>query len=278
MKISFQICLQQKKVLELASKYDFKGRQDSNLQKNDEIEKAVPVREEVTAKKLWRLFLIFFKIGSFTFGGGLAMLPQIQHEIVDRYKLLTEEEIVDVFAISQSVPGVIALNASVFIGKKSYGIRGAIVAALGSTIPSFIAIMLYVTVLGFVQDNIYVQKAFLGVRAACTALILVAGLKLWPLAVKRPTSVVLATASLILVGLLGVYVIWVILLAFSLTMTSYFLRKKNIFGIIASFIFTPGLIVYIFLTMQAGFGFAIIAYVVFFMAAHFFEGRALKNA
>lgn len=236
------------------------------------------MQEKVTAKKLWKLFFIFFKIGSFTFGGGLAMLPQIQREIVDRYHLLTEEEIVDVFAISQSVPGIISLNASVFIGKRSYGIRGAIVAALGTTIPSFIAIMLYVTVLNFVQDNIYVQKAFLGVRAACTALILVAGLKLWPLAVKKPTSAVLAIASLILVGLFGVYVIWVIVFAVSLSMTSYFLRKKNVIGIVLSFAVTPILITYIFYSNQMLNGFAIILYLLSFGAAHFFEGRALKDA
>ncbi len=206
------------------------------------------------------------------------MLPQIQREIVDRYHLLTEEEIVDVFAISQSVPGIISLNASVFIGKRSYGIRGAIVAALGTTIPSFIAIMLYVTVLNFVQDNIYVQKAFLGVRAACTALILVAGLKLWPLAVKKPTSAVLAIASLILVGLFGVYVIWVIVFAVSLSMTSYFLRKKNVIGIVLSFAVTPILITYIFYSNQMLNGFAIILYLLSFGAAHFFEGRALKDA
>ena len=93
------------------------------------------------ALELWKMFIAFFKMGLFTIGGGLAMIPLMQKYAVDDQKWLTEEEMVDCIAISYSVPGVVAINAATFIGKKKYGMTGAVIATLGVTLPSLFCII-----------------------------------------------------------------------------------------------------------------------------------------
>jgi len=91
-------------------------------------------------KKIRKLFFVFFRIGAFTFGGGLAMIPFIKREIVDSNHWIEEEEIVDIFAMVQSVPGVIAVNSAIFVGYRIAGIWGAVASAVGVVLPSFIVI------------------------------------------------------------------------------------------------------------------------------------------
>ncbi len=146
-------------------------------------------------KKCLKLFWVFFKVGSFTFGGGLAMLPLIQREVVDKNKWIKEEEILDVFAISQSVPGVIAVNSSIFIGKSVSGISGSIAAVLGVVLPAFLSIIAALMVLKNLQGNIYVEKIFSGIRAASAALILLSAVKLGKSAVKGKTGYIIALIS-----------------------------------------------------------------------------------
>lgn len=121
--------------------------------------------------KLWDLYLSFFRIGGLTFGGGYAMLPMLQREVITKHGWATEEEVLDIYAIGQCTPGIIAVNTATMIGYRKRGIPGAIVATLGEVSPSLIIISLLATVLLHVQDMIWVQRAFGGIRVAVCALI-----------------------------------------------------------------------------------------------------------
>lgn len=112
----------------------------------------------VDTKKLIKLFSVFFKIGAFTFGGGYAILPVIQREVVDKNSWLTEEEVLDIFAISQSIPGVISINSAIYIGKKVAGIPGAVFSALGMILPSFIVILAIASLIMNLKDNEIVDR------------------------------------------------------------------------------------------------------------------------
>ena len=163
------------------------------------------------AKKLLKLFFAFFKIGAFTIGGGYAMIPLIEKEVVDNQRWVKREDIVDVFAISQSVPGVIAINSSIFIGYKIMGIAGAIVAALGVILPSFFIILIIAFLLFNIQDNIYIGKAFNGVRAGVTAMIALTSIKLGKSVIKDKLSAVLAAASFIIIVIFDIHAIYAII-------------------------------------------------------------------
>ena len=118
-------------------------------------------------------FGIFFKIGAFTIGGGYAMVPLIENEIVTKRKWIAQEDFIDLLAISQSAPGILAVNISIFIGYKLRGIRGSIVTALGTILPSFIIILAIALFFADIRQNPVVDAAFKGMRPAVVALIVV---------------------------------------------------------------------------------------------------------
>lgn len=127
---------------------------------------------------LWDMFITFFKIGAFTFGGGFAMIPIIQNEIVDKRKWISSEEFMDAISISQASPGPIATNTSIFIGYKLKGLRGALVCMLGTILPSVFIIVIIAKFFYQFRDNAIVEKVFLGIRPAVVALILTAVYKI----------------------------------------------------------------------------------------------------
>ncbi len=158
----------------------------------------------------WKLFAIFSKIGAFTIGGGPAMFPIIEKEIVDKQKWLTDEEFLDILSIAQSAPGVIAVNLSIFIGYRLGGIKGSIVASLGSILPSFIIILLIATLFTSFQENEAVQAVFKGIRPAVVALIATPAVRM---AIKSKLNIprscmILATA--VLITFIGVSPLWII--------------------------------------------------------------------
>lgn len=120
----------------------------------------------------WTLFLTFVKIGTFTIGGGYAMLPLIQREVVDR-GWLSKDDFIDIFAVTQSLPGIFAVNISIFVGYKLKKVPGAIFCALGTILPSFFIILAIALFFTQVKDNVWVEKAFKGLRPAVVALIVV---------------------------------------------------------------------------------------------------------
>lgn len=119
----------------------------------------------------WKLFLSFFKIGLFTFGGGWAMVPIIEREVVDKYGWVERSEFIDSLAISQSLPGILAVNISIIVGNKLKGVGGSVVATLGTVLPSFIIILLIAVYFTTINTNPIVERIFKGIRPAVVALI-----------------------------------------------------------------------------------------------------------
>ena len=131
------------------------------------------------AKRLWELFYTFAKVGVMTFGGGYAMLPILQREVVENKGWATEEELADWFAIGQCTPGVIAVNTATFAGRKVLGNIGGVAATLGVVFPSLIIISLLAGVITTFAEVAWVKNAFAGIRVCVCVLILNAVVKLW---------------------------------------------------------------------------------------------------
>lgn len=129
-------------------------------------------------KTLFKLFTVFARIGGFTFGGGYAMLPMLQKEVVEKQKWATQEELMDYYAIGQCTPGVIAVNTATFVGTKIKGIPGAIFASLGVITPSIVIVGIIAAFISNFQELEVVQWAFAGIRAAVVALITSSVIKL----------------------------------------------------------------------------------------------------
>ena len=146
---------------------------------------------------LWQLFYIFAKIGAMTFGGGMAMLPILQREIVTNRGWATDEELTDYFAIGQCTPGIIAVNCATFIGQKKAGTAGAIMATLGVVFPSVVIISVLTGVITAYAEIAWVRNAFAGIRVCVCVLILNAVIKLWKAAVKDRAGLIIFAAVLI---------------------------------------------------------------------------------
>ena len=136
-------------------------------------------RKDVDMKDLADLFLTFCRIGGFTFGGGYAMLPMIQREVVQKKRWATDDEVMDYFAVGQCAPGVIAVNTATFIGYKRRGILGGIVATAGVVFPSLIIIMIIAAFLNNFSQLPVVQHAFEAIRAVVGVLICNAVIRMW---------------------------------------------------------------------------------------------------
>lgn len=148
-------------------------------------------------KLLWELFWTFAKMGAITFGGGMAMLPILQREVVEDKHWATEEELTDYFAIGQCTPGIIAVNTATFIGQKNKGILGGVIATLGLVFPSLIIISLLAGVITQFSHLAWVNHAFGGIRVCVCILILNAVVKLLKKAViDVPTAILFAAVAL----------------------------------------------------------------------------------
>lgn len=157
------------------------------------------------------LFLTFLKIGAFTFGGGYAMIPIIEKEMVEKHKWIKNEDILDIFAIAESTPGPIAINSATFIGYKIGGVFGSFCATFGVVLPSFVIISIISLVLREFSDIKVVQYAFNGIRAGVLALIIKALVSMYKKAPKGLFSYILMGASFILAAFTDINVIFVII-------------------------------------------------------------------
>ena len=169
---------------------------------------------------LWEIFTVFAKIGAFTIGGGYAMIPIIQAEMSKR-GWISDDELPDIVALSQSAPGVMAVNISIFAGHKLRGIKGSIAATLGSILPSFLAILAIAVFFTAFKDNPWVERAFRGIRPVVISLIAVPMVNMAKKACRSWWAWLLAIGSLVLVAFLNVSPIYIILcvliLGFSVT-------------------------------------------------------------
>jgi chromate transporter len=176
--------------------------------------------------KYKKIFAIFFKIGLLTIGGGLAMIPIIKEEFVDKNKLISVDDITDIFAISQSLPGVIAINSSVFVGYKLFGITGAIISVLGVILPSLIIIFLiFIFFTPEIANNVYLIKAFRGINSGITALILSTTITMSKKSITDIFGAVISIISFILVFIYKIDIIFVIILSFILGISYYKIKK-----------------------------------------------------
>lgn len=162
------------------------------------------------------MFLTFFKIGAFTFGGGFAMIPIIQKEVVDKKKWIKDEEFIDTISIAQSSPGPIAVNSSIFVGYKISGFPGALVCTMGTVLPSFMIILVIAVFFKQFTNNPIFEKIFLGIRPVVVALIFSAVYKLITkahLSYKDLTIAIIATLTIVIFKITPIYIILVGVLA-----------------------------------------------------------------
>lgn len=163
--------------------------------------------------ELWDLFLTFCRIGGLTFGGGYAMLPLIQEEVVNKRKWATEEEVLDYYAVGQCTPGIIAVNTATFIGYKRRGVIGAIAATSGVIFPSLIIIMVIAAFIKNFADLTIVQNAFSGIRVAVAVLVLNAIIKLWKSGIKDMTGIIIFVITFIIAICFSISPVYIVIAA-----------------------------------------------------------------
>ena len=168
-------------------------------------------KEMKRTQNLISLFLIFMKIGLFTFGGGYAMIPLIQRETVDNKKWISDKDILDIVAIAESTPGPIAINAATFIGYRVGGFLGAMAATVGVVLPSFTIIAAISYVLAAFQNVVWIQYAFIGIRAGVLALIVKALWSMYKQSPKGVFSYLIMFGAFAVTAFLPVNVVFVIL-------------------------------------------------------------------
>ena len=175
---------------------------------------------------LWQLFAVFAKIGAFTIGGGYAMIPLIQAEM-SRRGWISDDELPDIVALSQSAPGVMAVNISIFAGHKLRGFKGSVAATLGSITPSFLIILAIAMFFTAFKDNPWVERAFKGIRPVVISLIAIPMVNMARKSCKNAWAWLLAIGSLVVVAFLNVSPIYIILCVLVLGFAITYYRMKG---------------------------------------------------
>lgn len=158
-------------------------------------------------------FKIFFKIGAFTIGGGYAMVPLIEDEVVNKKKWIEQDDFLDLLAIAQSAPGILAVNIAIFVGYRLRGVKGSLVTSLGSILPSFLMILAIALFFSAYKDNPYVEKVFKGIRPAVVALIAAPVFRMGKKAKLTWTTIWIPVVAALLIWLMGVSPIWIVIMA-----------------------------------------------------------------
>ena len=157
------------------------------------------------------LYLAFLKIGAFTFGGGLAMMPIMQRELIEKRGWLTDEELIDYFAIGQSTPGIIAVNVATFVGYKRLGVLGGIIGTLGVVTPSWVIIMILAGAISSVDKYPVAQKALKGINVAVAALLTSVIVKFSKKTIKSVWNAALMLTAFALIYFFKVQSVWIII-------------------------------------------------------------------
>ncbi len=164
-------------------------------------------------KEYIELFITFAKIGGFTFGGGYAMLPMMQRELIEKRNWVTNDELLNYYAVGQCTPGIIAVNTATFVGYKRKGILGSVFSTLGMITPSVGIIMLIAGFLKNFSDYPLIQNAFAGIRVAVCATIVVSIVNLWKKSVKQWLDIVFCVVAFVLSAFTALSPVWIVLLA-----------------------------------------------------------------
>jgi chromate transporter len=176
---------------------------------------------------LIELFTVFFKLGAFTIGGGIAMLPLLQNTLINEKKWFTKEEFMDIVAVCQSLPGVVAINMATYVGYKKKGLIGSVVSTFGVTIPSFTMILIIARFITSLGDNGVLMGAMAGLRAAALGMVVVALIQLMPAAIKNKWAMLAAVVAFVLIAVLKVNTAYVILLFAVLGITVTFAGSRK---------------------------------------------------
>jgi chromate transporter len=179
-------------------------------------------------KKLWKLFVIFLKIGTFTIGGGYAMVPLIEKEVVDKKKWIDRDDFLDMLALAQSAPGPIAVDVAVFVGYKVAGVPGSIVSVLGSILTAFVVLLATAVYFTGVKDNAIIGRIFNGIRPAVVALIAAPVIRLGKSAKINRKTIIIPVITVILVAFLNVNPIYVILASILAGLLFGTIKKRGI--------------------------------------------------
>lgn len=176
---------------------------------------------------LWKIFWIFAKIGAFTIGGGIPMIAAIKKELVE-LKWLDEEEFIDIITLSQTAPGLFAVNISILTGHKLHGTKGSVVATIGSCLPPFLIILLVAIFFTSFKDNEYVIKAFKGIRPVVVSLIAVPMLDMLKATRMKWWSWLIVISSMTLVCFLSISPIYILICVIvTATFISWYNNKKE---------------------------------------------------
>lgn len=167
-------------------------------------------------KELWDLYYTFAKIGTFTIGGGLAMMPMMQKELIEKEHWITEEDLIDYYAVGQSTPGIVAVNVATFVGFRQVGIIGGIVATLGMVTPSLVIIMILAGLINSISDYPVAQKALRGINVAVAALMTSVIVKFAKKTIKNIVNAVFMLISFALVFFFKVPSFYIILCALAI--------------------------------------------------------------
>ena len=176
-------------------------------------------------KQYWDLFLVFFKIGAFTFGGGYAMIPLIRNEVVNKKLWLGDDEFMDMLALAQSAPGPISLNTALFVGNKRLGFKGSLFCGAGIILPSFIVILLIAVLFTQFKENPIIESIFKGIRPAVVALIAAPLLGLSKSAGVRLKNIWIPITVALLVWLLKISPVYIIMFAIIFGISYYLFIK-----------------------------------------------------
>lgn len=179
-------------------------------------------------RELLDIYIAFVKIGAFTFGGGLAMMPMMQRELVDKRNWITEEDLIDYYAIGQSTPGIIAVNVSTFVGYKRMGIIGGIIGTLGVISPSILIIMILANLIDSVDEFPVVQRALRGVNVAVAALLTSVIYKFAKKTIKNIWHVLYMLVSFSLIYFLKVQSYWIIIGSLVIGCIIAFINQKKL--------------------------------------------------
>lgn len=179
-------------------------------------------------RQLWQMAKTFFLIGGFTFGGGQAMIQLIRTEVVDKRHWLEDKEFLDLFALSQSLPGILAVNISIFIGYRIQGVLGAVVCAIFCTFPSFVIILIIAIYAQSFKDNPTIEAIFKGIRPVVVSLIAAPAITIWKALGLGWKWVWIPVVSALSVWLLGISPVTVILVSALLGwMYTMYISKKG---------------------------------------------------
>ena len=184
----------------------------------------MPIKNEMIS--LWKIFGVFATIGAFTIGGGYAMIPIIQNEM-DKRGWISEEELPDIIALSQSAPGILAVNISIFAGYRLRGIKGSIAATLGTIMPSFIIILLIAMIFTNFKDNPVVIRIFKGIRPVVVSLIAVPMVNMAKKSNTTWWAWLITILTMVLVAFIEISPIYILLVLIVISFTVTYLREQK---------------------------------------------------